>query len=98
MQPDVILQDLLFAGMQQSSSQFLIAARQDSELAHTPIILCTGATQVVRNEVTAEQLRQLRVRVVLKPFHIDELLAVLAEALNASHAESAHGAPVCVLQ
>ena len=98
MQPDVILQDLLFAGMQPSSGQFLALARQDPELAHIPIILCTGATRVVQDEVLAELLRQLRVRVVLKPFDIDELLAVVAEALIAARGESACDAHVRVLR
>ncbi len=88
MQPDMIMQDLRFAGMRETGDQFLTAARLDPELAHIPIILCTAATREVQEEVMAEQLRRLRVRVVLKPFDIDELLAVLAEALIASHGES----------
>ena len=89
--PDVIVQDLRFAGVQEASSQLLTAARRDPALAHIPIILCTAAMRVVQDAVMAEQLRQLRVRVVLKPFDIDELLAVLAEALIASHGESTLG-------
>jgi CheY-like chemotaxis protein len=88
MKPDMIMQDLRFAGVQEASGQLLTAARRDPELAHIPIILCTAATREVQDEVMAEQLRRLRVRVVLKPFDIDELLAVLAEALIASHGES----------
>jgi CheY-like chemotaxis protein len=87
-QPDTILMDLRFAGGRETGGQFLTAARSDPELAHIPIILCTAATREVQDEVMAEQLRRLRVRVVLKPFDIDELLAVLAEALIASHGES----------
>ncbi len=89
--PDVIMQDLHFAGVQEMGGQLLTAARFDPELAHIPIILCTAATREVQDEVMAEQLRRLRVRVVLKPFDIDELLAVLAEALIASHGESTLG-------
>ena len=92
MQPDMIMQDLRFAGVQEASGQLLTAARLDPELAHIPIILCTAATREVQDEVMAEQLRRLRVRVVLKPFDIDELLAVLAEALIASRGESAREA------
>lgn len=86
--PDVIMQDLRFAGVQETGGRFLTAARRDPELAHIPIILCTAATREVQDEVMAEHLRRLRVRVVLKPFDIHELLAVLAEALIASHGES----------
>ncbi len=91
-QPDMIMQDLRFAGVQEASGQLLTAARLDPELAHIPIILCTAATRVVQDEVMAEHLRRLRVRVVLKPFDIDELLAVLAEAFITSREESAREA------
>ena len=92
MQPDVIMQDLRFAGVPDTGGQFLTAARLDPELAHVPIILCTAATREVQDKVMAEQLRRLRVRVVLKPFDIDELLAVLAEALITSREECAREA------
>jgi DNA-binding response OmpR family regulator len=52
-----------------------------SSLAHL-LILCTAAVQTVRNDEMAEKLRQLDVRIVLKPFKIDELLAVLSEVLS----------------
>ena len=87
-QPDLIMQDLRFGGVQEASGQLLTAVRLDPALAHIPIILCTAATREVQDEVMAEQLRRLRVRVVLKPFDIDELLALLAEALIASHGKS----------
>ena len=93
MRPDMIMQDLRFAGVQEASGQLLTAARLDPELAHIPIILCTAATRVVQDEVMAERLRQLRVGVVLKPFDIDDLLAVLAEALIASQGESTREVP-----
>ena len=93
LQPDMIMQDLRFAGVQEASGQLLTAARLDPELAHIPIILCTAATRVVQDEVMAEQLRQLRVRVVLKPFDIDELVSVLAEALITSRGEFTRDAP-----
>jgi two-component system response regulator MtrA len=86
--PDVIMQDLLFAGVRETGTQFLTAARLDPALAHIPIILCTAATRVVQDEGMAEQLRQLRVRVVLKPFDIDALLSVLVEARIASRREA----------
>ena len=97
LQPDMIMMDLLFAGVRETGDQFLTAARLDPELAHVPIILCTAATRVVQDAVMAEQLRQLQVRVVLKPFDIDELLAVLAEALIASHGESRREVPALIV-
>ena len=98
LQPDAILQDLRFAGVSEASGQLLTAARLDPELAHIPIILCTAATRVVQDAVIAEQLRQLRVRVVLKPFDINDLLSVLAEAIIASRREAGREAPASMVR
>jgi CheY-like chemotaxis protein len=80
--PEVIIQDLLFEQTQDEGWKFLTVVRLDPELTDIPLILCTAATQVVRDEAMAEKLRDLRVRVILKPFQIDELLAVLGEVLS----------------
>ena len=77
--PDIIVQDLLFEGTQELGWKTLHLLRMDPELARIPIVLCTAAVSVVRDEAMAEQLDRLGVRVVLKPFHIDELLRVLGE-------------------
>jgi CheY-like chemotaxis protein len=79
--PDVIVQDLLFEGMQDKGWKFLTMARLDPDLRSVPLILCTTAISVVRDEDMAEKLRHLRVRVVLKPFAIEELLEVVAAVL-----------------
>jgi CheY-like chemotaxis protein len=79
--PDVIIQDLLFEQTQVQGWKFLTLVRLEPELTHIPLNLCTAAVQVVRDEEMAVKLRQLGVRVILKPFHIDELLAVLDEIL-----------------
>jgi CheY-like chemotaxis protein len=81
--PDVIVQDLLFAGMQEQGWKFLTLARLDPELARTPVILCTAATETVNDPAMAENLDRLGVRVLLKPFHIEDLLTALAEVLAA---------------
>jgi CheY-like chemotaxis protein len=81
--PDVIVQDLLFAGMQEQGWKFLTLARLDPETARIPLILCTAATETVNNPAMAENLDRLGVRVLLKPFHIEDLLAALAEVLAA---------------
>jgi two-component system response regulator VicR len=80
--PDIIIQDLLFEQTQEQGWRFLTLVRLDPELAEIPLILCTAAVQTVRDDEMAEKLRQLDVRVVLKPFRIDELLAVLSEVLS----------------
>ncbi|MFN8590432.1 MAG: response regulator [Thermomicrobiales bacterium] len=80
--PDVIVQDLLFEQTQARGWKFLTLVRLDPELSRIPLILCTAAVAVVRDDVMAANLRQLGVRVVLKPFNIDDLLAALDEVLR----------------
>jgi CheY-like chemotaxis protein len=82
--PDIIVQDLLFAGEQETGWAFLMGVRRDPYLARVPLILCTAALDIVQDGPMAEQLRHLDVRIVPKPFRIEELLAVLEEAMAAS--------------
>jgi two-component system, OmpR family, response regulator VicR len=81
--PDVIVQDLLFEGTQELGWKFLTLARLDPELAHIPLVLCTAAVRTINEPEMAAQLDRLGVRVVLKPFTIDDLLAALSETLTA---------------
>jgi two-component system response regulator VicR len=77
--PDIIVQDLLFEGTQELGWKFLTLVRLDPELACIPLILCTAAVRTVTNPEMAEQLNQKGIRVVLKPFTIEDLLATLDE-------------------
>jgi CheY-like chemotaxis protein len=81
--PDVIVQDLLFEGMQEEGWKFLTLVRLDPELARIPLILCTAAIQTVHDPRMAAQLDRLGVRVVLKPFDLEELLTALTQTLMA---------------
>jgi CheY-like chemotaxis protein len=81
--PDVIVQDLLFEGMQETGWKFLTLVRLDPELARIPLILCTAAVQTMNEPEMARQLDRLGVRVVLKPFLIEDLLSALTGALTA---------------
>ena len=81
--PDIIVQDLLFAGTQESGWRFLTLARLEPDLARIPIILCTAATETVNDPAMAENLNRLGVRVVLKPFNLDDLLIAIHEVLTA---------------
>jgi CheY-like chemotaxis protein len=81
--PDIIVQDLLFEGSQETGWKFLTLVRLDPQLARIPLVLCTAAMQTVHDPEMAEQLDRLGVRVVLKPFDIEELLAALSEVLTA---------------
>jgi CheY-like chemotaxis protein len=81
--PDVVVQDLLFEGMQETGWKFLQLMRLDPELARIPLILCTAAVRTVKEPEMAEQLDRLGVSVVLKPFHIEDLLSAISGALTA---------------
>jgi two-component system response regulator VicR len=81
--PDIIVQDLLFEGTQELGWKFLTLARLDPELARIPLILCTAAVRTVNEPAMAEQLDRLGVRVVLKPFVIEDLLSAITEARTA---------------
>jgi CheY-like chemotaxis protein len=52
-------------------------------LAHIPLILCTAARELVTEPALAENLDRHGVRVLLKPFNLDELLTMVAEMLTA---------------
>ena len=81
--PDVIVQDLLFEGTQELGWKFLTLVRLDPELARIPLILCTAAVRTVNDPEMAEQLDRQGIRVVLKPFVIEDLLSAITGALTA---------------
>ena len=78
LQPDLIILDYMWAHDDHGWS-LLQMLRMDPGTAAIPIVLCTGAVREV--EALAPHLAEMGVRVVLKPFDIDHLLAVIAEAL-----------------
>ena len=77
--PDVIVQDLLFEGTQEEGWRFLELVRLDPQLARIPLILCTAATRTVNDPAMKAQLDRQGIRVVLKPFSIEDLLSALNE-------------------
>ena len=81
--PDLIVQDLLFEQTRERGWTFLTLVRLDPELACIPLILCTAAVQTVKEPEMAERLDRLGVRVVLKPFLIEDLLSAVSGALTA---------------
>jgi two-component system, OmpR family, response regulator VicR len=81
--PDIMIQDLLFEGTQELGWKFLTLVRLDPELARIPLILCTAAVRTVNDPEMAEQLNRQGIRVVLKPFTIDDLLTTLNEVHTA---------------
>jgi CheY-like chemotaxis protein len=82
--PDVIVQELLFAGSAREAGwKFLTLARLDPAVARIPLVLCTAAVETVTAPDMAQNLDRLGVRVLLKPFNLDDLLTAVAEALTA---------------
>ena len=81
--PDLIIQDLLFEGTQELGWKFLTLVRLDPELARIPLVLCTAAVRTVNDPEMAAQLDRQGIRVVLKPFTIEDLLTTLSEVRTA---------------
>lgn len=77
--PDLIIIDYLMSG-EKVGWTLLQMLQASPATAGIPLILCTAAT----NEVAEirDQLRQLGVRLLRKPFEIDELVGVVSEALS----------------
>ena len=76
--PDLVVIDYMWAE-DDGGWSLLQLLRLDRRTAGIPIVLCTGAVREV--EALRGRLEELDVRVVLKPFNIDELAATIAEAL-----------------
>jgi two-component system, OmpR family, response regulator VicR len=81
--PDVIVQDLLFEGTQELGWKFLTLVRLDPQLARIPLVLCTAAVRTVKDPEMAEQLDRQGIRIVLKPFTIEDLLTTLNDVRTA---------------
>jgi DNA-binding response OmpR family regulator len=77
--PDVIIMDYMYA-LEGRSRDLFETLKQDRRTAHIPIILCTGA--VPETEDIREELEHLGVRVVYKPFDIDDLVGTVQACLN----------------
>ena len=81
--PDIIVQDLLFEETQELGWKFLTLVRLDPQLARIPLVLCTAAVRTVMVPEMAEQLDRQGIRVVLKPFTIEDLLTTLNDVRTA---------------
>ncbi len=79
--PDLVLLDLM-VGQTMGGWQLLCWLKRDSETRSLPVVLCSAAAGLVRQEQSL--LEQLDVSVVLKPFDVDHLLTQIAQALPAS--------------
>src|SRR5690349_14735024 len=77
--PDVIIMDYMWPGDDNGWS-YLQMLRMDPQTTDIPIVLCTGAVREV--EAMGAHLAEMSVRVVLKPFNIDQLLDAVRAALD----------------
>jgi len=80
--PDLIILDLVF-GSEKSGWQMLQKLKMNRPTANIPIILCTAATNAVRE--MEGYLLSKGVTVILKPFDIDDLAAAVKLALQSRH-------------
>lgn len=83
--PDLVILDLIF-GVEKIGWQLLEKMRLNRATADIPVIVCTAAVNEVRQN--EGHLTAMGVSVILKPFDVDLLLAVVKEALAARRRRS----------
>lgn len=81
--PDLILLDYMWAG-DDSGWALLQMLRMNPGTSQIPMVLCTGAVKQV--EALRAHLHEMQVRVILKPFNIDELTKEIAAELQTAPA------------
>ena len=80
--PDLVILDLVF-GSEKSGWQMLQKLKMNRSTATIPVIVCTAATNAVRE--MEGYLLSKGVTVILKPFDIDDLVAGVKLALQSRH-------------
>lgn len=83
--PDLIILDLIF-GDQRTGWQILQMLRMQRSTARIPVVVCTAALHEVQEQ--EGYLVAHGVRVVYKPFDIDDLLTMIEQALTAVQEET----------
>jgi DNA-binding response OmpR family regulator len=79
--PELLIVDLRLHGGEISGWDILQAIRADAELTGLPIIICTADSFQLADR--AEEMAQIPgVEVLLKPFHIDELDALVRRLIG----------------
>ncbi|HZU66104.1 MAG TPA: response regulator [Ktedonobacteraceae bacterium] len=82
LQPDLILMDMKLGG-KESGFLLLQKLRLYRPTKDIPVIICTAAVQVVREQ--EETLKEKGIPILYKPFEIDELLRVVQQFLPSSN-------------
>ncbi len=88
-EPDLILLDYMWAG-DDAGWALLQMLKLHPATSQIPILLCTGAIKQVEGLKT--RLHDMQVRVIYKPFNIEELTREVAAALDAASPEPDHAA------
>jgi DNA-binding response OmpR family regulator len=78
-QPDLIIMDLIFDD-EKSGLQMLQMLKMQRSTANIPVIICTGALQLIREQ--EGYLVSQSVHVVYKPFDLDHLLENVKQLLE----------------
>lgn len=76
--PDLVILDFFDSGA--SALELMRAIRADTTTADLPLVVCSAALPQVRE--TEPELAALDVAIVLKPFDLEELLAVVRHRLR----------------
>jgi len=79
--PDLVILDFIFGG-EKFGWQMLQMLKMQHSTAKIPVIVCTAAVAIVREQ--EGYLTSKGIRVIYKPFDIDELLDSVKQALNLS--------------
>ena len=80
LRPDLVILDYMWAE-EDNGWSLLQMLQMNPKTEKLPIIVCTGAIRKV--EALSGHLEQVGVRVIIKPFNINELLEVITELLAA---------------
>lgn len=87
LQPDLVIMDFVIGG-ELKGWQLLQAAHMDRTTRDIPIVICTGAVTQV-NELGAH-LESRNIKVVIKPFDIDDLLNVIDKVWASRETDANH--------
>jgi CheY-like chemotaxis protein len=85
--PDLLIIDLRLRGDGLAGWDVLLAVRRDADLAQLPIILCSGDLQSLDEHAQAIT-DDPKVATLQKPFHIEELEALVQEYVGAAQPSS----------
>ena len=80
--PDLIILDIWFQSPD-TGWKLLQNLKMDVNLRDVPIVICTGATDLIRDKEA--WLLERDIPVLLKPFEIDDLYVVIDTALERRH-------------